>query len=559
MLRDPRRLVSAPFDVLIVGGGIHGLAIAYDAARRGLRAALVERSDLGSQSSFNHAKTVHGGLRSLQTGDLRKARESVQERRAMARIAPHLVEPLPFLIGTYRTPTRGRLALRAGFLIDRAIGFDRNRDLLPHLALPAGRVIDRQTCLDRFPGIRDQGLTGGALWYDYQMIEADRLTLAFASAASRHGAALANYVEALGPIVARGRVAGMRARDLLSGESLEIEAALTINAAGAFAGTLAAAFGDPIELPLIKAMNVVTSRPLAQPAIGAPTGDGRLLLAVPWRGRALIGTSHGNRTVPPEAAGVSVAELEAFVDEINDAFPALRLARDEVTLVHRGVVPAARARGGRLVLRPHPAVIDHGRRGVEGAVSVVGVKYTTARAVAERAIDLALAKLGRPAVPCTTAEAVLPGAGIPDRPALAAECDRLAPGGRADEALRERLLRCYGSACRAVLELTAERGLELAPLAPDVPVTAAEVVHAIQHEMACTLSDVVIRRTGLGAAGHPGEAAVEAIARVMVAELGWDAARLASEREALDRFYQPVFTGGLRPAGPPIAVARGGP
>ncbi|HOQ61191.1 MAG TPA: FAD-dependent oxidoreductase, partial [Vicinamibacterales bacterium] len=144
MRRDFSRLAGRPFDVLIVGGGIHGLAAAYDAAQRGFSTALVERADFGSGSSFNHAKTVHGGLRSLQTGDVRKARFSICERRAMARIAPHLVTPLAFAMATTRKLTRSTWALRAGFLADAAIGYDRNAAVPPGLRLPAGRVIGLQ-------------------------------------------------------------------------------------------------------------------------------------------------------------------------------------------------------------------------------------------------------------------------------------------------------------------------------------------------------------------------------------------------------------------------------
>src|SRR6202163_1635975 len=121
MIRDLDRLTARTFDVLVVGGGIYGLAIAYDAAQRGLSAALIERDDFGSGSSFNHLRTIHGGLRYLQTLDARRARESMRERRTLARIAPQAVRPLPFALPLYRSVTRGKLAMRAGFLLDRFV------------------------------------------------------------------------------------------------------------------------------------------------------------------------------------------------------------------------------------------------------------------------------------------------------------------------------------------------------------------------------------------------------------------------------------------------------
>src|SRR5258706_2423389 len=136
MIRDLDPLTGHTFDVLVVGGGIYGLTIAYDAAQRGLSVALIERNDFGSGASFNHLRTIHGGLRYLQSLDISRARESVHERRTTARIAPHAVRPLPFAVPLYRSLMRGKLAMRAGFALDRLVAFDRNRGVLPSHRLP---------------------------------------------------------------------------------------------------------------------------------------------------------------------------------------------------------------------------------------------------------------------------------------------------------------------------------------------------------------------------------------------------------------------------------------
>ncbi len=196
MNRDLSRLTEREFDLLVIGGGVHGLAAAYDAAQRGLSVALVESGDFGSGASFNHLKTVHGGLRYLQNADLKRMRESIVERRILARLAPHLLTPLPFLMPTYRTLTRSRMAMRVAFAADALVGGDRNAGVSPRLQIPMGRTMSRDECLRLFPGARTKNLTGGALWYDYQMRNTDRLTLAFGLAAAREGACLANYVRA---------------------------------------------------------------------------------------------------------------------------------------------------------------------------------------------------------------------------------------------------------------------------------------------------------------------------------------------------------------------------
>ena len=195
--RDFEALGDTTYDVLVVGGGIHGLATALDAAARGLKVALVEAGDFAAATSFNHQRTAHGGLRSLQSGRLDHARESIRERRALARIAPRLLRPLPFIVGTYRRSwIKSRLALRAAFRIDRWLGRHRNDGLEPELHLPPARLTSRAATLKLFPGVRQDGLTGGANWYDYQIVHTNRLAIAFAEGADARGARLVNYAEA---------------------------------------------------------------------------------------------------------------------------------------------------------------------------------------------------------------------------------------------------------------------------------------------------------------------------------------------------------------------------
>src|SRR4051812_22504001 len=298
--RDLNRLAAGPYDLLVAGGGIHGLWCAYDAAARGLSVALVDSADFGGAASFNHQKTAHGGLRSLQSLSLGRARESIRERRALARVAPWLLRPLPFLIGTYRSALRGRMALRAAFALDGRLGRDRNEGVEPELHLPGPRLLSRTATTKLFPGVREEGLTGGAQWYDYQMVENDRLTFAVAAAADRSGANLGNYVEAVSPL-ASGATTGMRVRDVLTQTEFEIRAAVIVNAAGAGAPRLLAACGIRRPMPLVRAMNLVTAKPAADIALAAPGRNGRMLTLVPWRGRAIVGTSQSPHAVAADA------------------------------------------------------------------------------------------------------------------------------------------------------------------------------------------------------------------------------------------------------------------
>lgn len=537
MVRDVARLSATKYDVLVVGGGIYGLAVAYDAAQRGLAVALVERGDFGGGTSFNHHRTIHGGLRYLQHLDIRRARESVLERRTIARIAPQTVAPLRFAVPLYRSLTRGRLAMRAGFAIDRLIAFDRNAGVPATHRLPGGRVIGREAAIHQFPGLRRQGLTGAAVFCDYVTLEPDRLTFAFALAAAQHGAVLANHVEARQPIVDGNRVAGIRARDVIGGGEIEIAARLTVNATGSQVDRLLGPLGISSGIPMLKAMNLVTRRDAGDAALGGRAASGRNLFLVPWRGRALFGTWESATTCEPSDTGVHERDVAAFITELNEAFPALDLTVADVTLVHRGVVPAT-VRKGTVTLEGRDLVLDHGAQNVEGLLSVVGTKYTTARGVAERVADRIFEKLQRPSAACRTAAVPLPGGGLRDVAFAIADARREHDARLPPDAIPH-LIAAYGSRYRDVLEAAASRP-DLRERVGDSPVVGAELIWAARDEMAVTLADAVIRRTPLGALGYPGDAAVERAAALVGAELGWSEEQRRRETEAVRAFYGSV-------------------
>lgn len=536
--RDLDRLGAGTYDVLVIGGGIHGLAIAYEAASRGLRTALVETADFGSGASFNHQKTAHGGLRSLQTGRIDRARDAIRERRALARIAPWLMRPLPFLVGTYRSFTRSRLALRMAFQIDTWIGRTRNAGVEPELHLPAARLISKAATLRLFPGIRQERLTGGAQWYDYQMVESERLTMAFAKAADRAGADVLNYAEATAALRDDGRVAGMRVRDRITGRELDVRASATVNAAGSAAPLVMRMFGVAEDPPVfLKAMNLVTTKRASDIALGAPDRDGRMLTLVPWRGRALVGTSHSGSFVQPHDTSLTAAEVDAFIARANEAFPALKLAVHDLTLVHRGVVAAMKGRDGRPELLAEPEIRDHATSGAPGAFTTIGVKYTSARGVAERTVNRVARRIGKRIAPSRTAVSVLPGAGIADHEALAIETARAIPLDLPLSVIRHLIAR-YAEASADIIPLMVQRPEWRAELTPSTSTVGAEVIYVIRHEMAVHLADIVIRRTALGAAGHPGADEVQKCAWLAAGELGWDPSRIAAEVAEVDAFYR---------------------
>jgi glycerol-3-phosphate dehydrogenase len=529
MTRDLETLSGRQFDLLVVGGGICGLMAAWDAATRGLRVALIDRHDFGAGATFNHHRTLHGGLRYLQSADLARLRESVRERRTWARIAPHLIATQRFAVEANGARGKSALLLRAGLLADACFAADRNRGVADSLRLARGRVMsgDDRAAIDTGELLPEAASL--AVWSDYRTEHAERLTLAVAIAASQAGAVLINYVDAIEPVREQGRIAGMIGRDGIDGARLSIRARVTLNAAGGAAGRVMAAFGVRRSTPLVKAMNVVTRRPAPPVACGAPTSSGRLLFTIPWQQRLSIGTWHGSEPCGADAGLVTAQELGSFIDEINDAFPSLRLGLEDITLVQRGIVPA-KVNRGTVTLADRPLVREHRQDHVDGAITVMGVKYTTARAVAEYAVTLALAQMGYSSPPRTDALR-LPGS-EPDGAA--------SPSPHLDREAWAHLQRIYGADAGRVVAPAVDNPRLAERITPSLPIVGAQIVEAARHEMALTLEDVVLRRTGLGAAGYPGDEAVLKVERLMREELGWASARVEDEVQLLKEFYLPV-------------------
>jgi glycerol-3-phosphate dehydrogenase len=524
MTRDLSRLTADGFDLVVVGGGIHGLFTAYDAAARGLRVALLERGDIGGGASFNHQRTIHGGLRALQSLDLRKTREQIKERRAWARIAPHLLRPLPFMVGTYRGTKRSRLVMRAGFKLYDYIGRKRNVGVLPELHLPKTRLESATATRRFFPGVEEKGLSGGAVWYDYQTIHPDRLTWTVAMAAIRAGAVVTNYVEVLTPLRDGQRFSGVTARDSLTGEEFQVRAKAIVLAAGSGLAALHERFGVTGAPPLVQAMNLLLDRPGRDIALAAPSPHGPMLTAVPWGGGTLVGTYQPDGIVREDVDSDLTAAVDAFLAQVRATFPGLNATRESIRFVHHGLVPG-QAGPKTATLLAEPKILTHDN--LPGAWSLVGVKYTTARLAAERAVDAVTRALGGSSRPCRTATQLLPHADVADSDGLLQEASR-GLGVRLDKDVQAHLAGWYGTEGPAVLRCAHVENA-LGRLTAERPVIAGEVIYAVRNAAAMRLEDVVFRRTPLGSAGDPGGSAIDNAAAVMAHECGWSSERQAEE------------------------------
>lgn len=513
--------------------------------------ALIDRSDFASATSANSYKMVHGGIRYIQHADVRRVRVSSNERRAFLRVAPHLVRPLPIVVPTFGHGMKGKTAMRMGMALYDLLTPDRSRDLKdPARRVPSCRVASRAEVVELFPGLESSNLTGGAIFCDGQMYNPPRLVLAFVRSAVESGAVAANYVEAIGPLRNGDRIRGVRALDHLSGEQVTLQAKVVLNATGPFAGTLSLGESQTVDrtTPFSRDACFVVQRRLTPPGIGlaiqGATADPdailsrgeRHLFVVPWRGHTLVGVWHKVHLGSPDRMSVSEEELERFVGEVNSASPWLKIDRREVTMVNAGLVPFGKNQPGAANLRygHRSRLIDHERtEQLQGLITLIGVRFTTGRYEASRAIDLVFKKLGYAPPQCRTAATPVWGGHIENLEetikTTATRCPSLSP-----EVVRA-LVQNYGSAVGEI-EAVFSGGPELAETIGNTSTLKAEVIHAVRVEMAEKLADVAYRRTDLATAGLPQAGEIATAADLMATEKGWSEQRRLEEIDEVNRY-----------------------
>ena len=480
MKRGVTEAAAERYDLVVVGGGIYGAQVTMEAARRGLRPLLIERDDFGGATSWNSLRIVHGGLRYLQKLDLRRFRESVGERTWFCRTYPDLVEPLECLMPLYGDGLKRPGVLRAALGLNDLLSARRNAGVSEDRQLPRGRVLDAESTKSLFPAVDAAGLRGGALWYDAAMTSSARVLMETLNWARHNGATTLNYVEGT-DLIEEGRgLGGVRALDRLSGSAIELRAPVVINCAGPWSRTMSERFGrrlDELFHPSL-AFNVLLDRPPPSSAAVAvtPRYDGaRTYFLRPWQGRIFAGTSHAPCTEYPAASEPSPEQLARFLSDLNLAVPSLELTLEDVVRTYSGLLPAARPRTEELATRF--TLFDHGAAaGPEGLWSVSGVKYTTARRVAERTLRRAFASSGRDL-------AVRPDS---DRPESVYDLDLIDPSSLAGEdqdgARRalERLVRDEQVVCMEDLLL---RRTDWGTDPKAAPAVAAAVTHLLGREL----------------------------------------------------------------------------
>jgi glycerol-3-phosphate dehydrogenase len=520
--RSLRRLTHS-FDLLVIGGGVNGLGIAWDAADRGLSVLVIDKGDWGGGTSSWSSRMIHGGLKYLDKLQVGLVRESLRDREWLLRRAPHLVAPLAFALPFYRDNSRHRFALRAGMVLYDVLSFDKS--------LPLHRTYGRRGAAALLPGLSREGLQGAAVYYDAQVEYAERLCVEIMLAARTAGATTLNHAESTRLRVEEGRVTGASIRDALTGRVHEVTARFTVNVAGPWADSV---LSGSLPAPERLIGGTKGTHLVVKPFAGAPScamyyealSDGRPLMVIPWLGRYLIGSTDVRFEGDPGTAAADRGEIDYILAETNRLFPAANLTGDNILYTYTGVRPLPYAPDGAPgnITRRH-ILHDHRPR-LDGLISVVGGKLTTFRTLAEHAVDEVGRRLDSRAKSRTRGLA-LPGR-PPAEPEEHARAFERSSGLPAAEA--RRLARVYGARAGQVADLIASSEALSRTVAPSIGVRAGEVVFAIREEEAVTLADVLARRTMIGLEPDLGQGAMDAVAAACAAELGWDDAETARQK-----------------------------
>lgn len=518
------QFASRRFDLLVIGGGITGGGVAREAALRGLSVALAERGDFAAGTSSRSSRLIHGGLRYLKQFDFKLVRESVRERMLLLEMAPHLVKVRTFLFPVYRGDPEPLWKLRAGLtLYDLFAG---RGNPVPH------RILGPDALLEAEPALPRPGLTGGGRYLDCATDDA-RLTLEVIQSAVAHGATVANYTEVTGFLYEDGRVCGARLRDRLTGEEGEVRAGRILAAAGPWADRVRA-LDDPAAPPLLRLtkgahITVPAGRlPLSHPTV-LRSPDRRMMFAIPSGGFVYIGTTDTDYSGDPDGVAADRADVEYILQTIRTRLPGFPIGPEEIVSTWAGVRPLLRPKPGQ---SPSETTRDYALyTSRSGLVTVAGGKLTAFRAMASHIVD-DLVPGSRASYHLKLSTAPLPGAPAGPGGPEAGEVARLAAAtGLAPERIGA-LAEPYGTAFSRVAAEAMELAGAARPPAPDPERLwlLACARHAVRHEYARRIEDVLARRTGalLFSYGN-GRAHLHALAAEMGALIGWSPERQARE------------------------------
>ncbi|HRW26834.1 MAG TPA: glycerol-3-phosphate dehydrogenase/oxidase [Bacteroidales bacterium] len=527
------------FDLVIVGGGITGAAVAYIAAARGLSVALFEKKDYGGATSAATSKLIHGGLRYLANGELKLVRESLRERRILGNIAPNFVYPLPFLLPMYRRWRGNIWKMLIGMYLYDLLSYDKKDTWDKSKKLENHRLINHRKTIRVEPNLKKEDLRNAFYFFDYQSIFPERLTLAFIKSAAEYGACVSNYTPVDGFIFDEGkRITGVRVRDHFTGITREVHSSLVINCGGTWADKiLSMAAGDDKVSHRVKrseGIHIITKKIAGHHVVSLQKADGGHMMIMPWREHSLIGTTDKEFLGDPDDYRVSMESIDEIIENVNTNF-GRKISREDIVHAYGGLRPLVddQTKGSYETSRKYE-VYDNAVDGIQGMITVEGGKYTTSRSLAREVLRVISAKLNRVLSDAVSDNLYLSGCEIRDMKQFMIR-QHLNYKDFSRETV-EYISRNYGTESQIVFRIARGDSRYAEVISHDGELLA-EVVYAIQYESAMTLCDIMLRRTGTGTLGNPGRAVTEKVASLAAEMLGWDERRKEEETALLMKVY----------------------
>lgn len=535
-MRDLKKLSSELFDVLVIGGGAHGATVARHAAEAGFSTVLVEKNDFCGATSANSLKIIHGGLRYLQHGNIKRMRQSIQARKEMMQIAPHLVQPLACMMPTHGKGLRGKWLMLAALILNDCISWDRNNGLAEEQHLPRGHIVSAGKFKKIVAGFQENTLTGAAVWYDALAIDTERLIMEYILEGISLGADAFNYAQASGLTKDNQGLYLVNIRDQLTGEEHQARARAVVNAAGPwFEQTVQQISPRTEKQKWALALNIVSKKKIFEDYAVALEGtsdyedrdaiikrDKRLYFFVPWRSHTMIGTEYVICLDDPDNLQVKSELIQKMIDGVNSIYPHADLKYEDISFYHAGLMPVQeRSEEDNIQLEKNSSFIEHARENLNNVISIRGVKFTTAPFVAAEVVDFLKRRMtGKlPKQPQSKQDS-----------GLSEEKKKLYPF----------LEKRYGRRAARILSYKKEGEGADNWIDEKAGLLKAELRYLIHEEKACRLSDVVLRRTGIGTAGCPGIDLLEKTALCMGEILGWNEGRRHEEIDEVLRRYHPL-------------------
>jgi len=540
-MRNLTNLENETFDLLILGGGVTGAAILWDATLRGLSCLLLERGDYGHATSSATSKMAHGGLRYLKMMDFALVRESLRERKILQEIAPHQVRPLDFLLPTYKDWGRSRSFLWGAMSLYEALSYDKGDLSDPDQRLKPFYRLKKDKILQEAPFLPEQNLTGCFVYQDCQIHDPERLVQSYINGARGLGAQSYNYIEATNLTRSNGSITGVTARDQISGKEHQFKAKAIVNATGPWSDRVLGMLKNKTtpHIKRSKGIHILVPKLPHDKAIALFTKQGRHLFILPWQGMTLFGTTDESYQGDPDDLKVSEQDLSRFLGDINQALPQLNLKLSDIRYFYGGLRPmtaSATQQGANSynLSRKHE-IFDHALEGAAGLYSATGGKFTTSRGLAEECLDLIIKKERLTSQACKTASTPLWGGNIGNLDRFIYRLRLQWP--KQDPDWITSLVHRYGD--RAPEILIRADGAKDQILCHLTPLHTAEVHYAMEQEQAWHLSDLLFRRLGIGNLGNPGSSCLMGLAAMLADKRGWSQEQVYEEARSCGKHFIP--------------------